>query len=156
MVYRSRSGLGDKASCVGVFNDLRPYAEQLLEWRSGVVMPSLDWMAISIAWDGLETSAYHFTRRRNFYFELEREWSERRGANNPLGDRQEAIAAFKSAAPFVQQLRGLMERCPPFGRDYLALMIALESLETTALHFTRVHSFYGTTGDGAGPTRPAF
>lgn len=156
MVYRARGGLGDNAACVRVFDDLKPYAEQLLALRSRVLGQSPDWMAIGIAWDGLETAAYHFTRRRNFYYELQREWSERQGSNNALGDRQEAIEAFKAMAPYVQKFRRLMERCPPQRRDYLALMIAVESLETAALHFTRVASFYGAQGDSAGPTRAAF
>jgi hypothetical protein len=44
-------------------------------------------------------------------------------------------------------------RCRPFGRDYLALDIAKQTLESAAFHFTRVASFYGAWGDGAGATR---
>lgn len=156
MVHRSRGGIGDKTSCVRVFDEFRPYAAQLADWRSGFHITSADWMAIEIAWDGLQTTAYHFTRRRYFYAEVAQAQPEKIGSNNFLCDRGEAVTAFETLSPFVARFRKLMESCPPYGRDWLALMISVESLETTAMHFTKVAHFYGARGDSAGPTRPAF
>lgn len=73
--------------------------------------------------------------------------------NSRLSDREEAIAAFEGLSPYVERLRALMFGCRPFGRDYLALDIALKSLETAAFHFTRIDAFYGLKGDSAGTAR---
>ena len=155
-MYRPRGGLGDQQACVRVFDDLRPYAEQLAEWRADFPITSPDWMAVGIAWDGLQTTAYHFTRRRYFYAEAEESRPQRLGANNRLNDRHEAIAAFEDLTPFVDRFRRLMESCPPFGRDWLALKISVESLETTAMHFTKLADFYGANGDSTDANRPAY
>ncbi|WP_156378336.1 MULTISPECIES: hypothetical protein [unclassified Phenylobacterium] len=42
----------------------------------------------------------------------------------------------------MNQLRKMQQRCRPFGRDYHAIAIAIEALETTAYHFTRQAHFY--------------
>lgn len=52
------------------------------------------------------------------------------------------VAAFDKLAPYVHQLRLMQQKCRPFGRDYLAIAIALDALETTAYHFTRRPHFY--------------
>lgn len=57
------------------------------------------------------------------------------GVSNP-------VRAFDDLRPYVDQLRALQLKCRPFGRDYLALQIALEALDTTAYHFTRRPHFY--------------
>ena len=41
------------------------------------------------------------------------------------------------------------EAVGPFGRDYHAIAVALEALETTAFHFTREPHFYSTRGQSA-------
>jgi hypothetical protein len=44
-------------------------------------------------------------------------------------------------------LRALQRGCRPFGRDYHAIAVTLDALETTAYHFTRRPHFYGDGGD---------
>lgn len=56
-----------------------------------------------------------------------------------LGD---PVREFEALAPYVDQLRKLQQKCRPFGRDYLAIAIALDALETAAYHFTRRPHFY--------------
>lgn len=70
-----------------------------------------------------------------------------------LGERDAAIRAFEELRPLYEQLRALQRQCKPFGRDYHAIAISLDALETTAYHFTRRPHFYGAVGDSAGPTR---
>ncbi len=50
--------------------------------------------------------------------------------------------AFDQMRPLVKQLGDLKHKCRPFGRDYHALSIALDALETTAFHFTRNPNFF--------------
>ncbi len=54
---------------------------------------------------------------------------------------------FEKLRPYAAQLRALQRGCRPFGRDYHAIAIALEALETAAYHFTRRPHFYGDGGD---------
>jgi hypothetical protein len=61
---------------------------------------------------------------------------------------------FDRLASYWAGLRRLQERCIPSGRDYLALDIAKQSLETAAYHFTRRAGFYGAKNDTAGPIVP--
>jgi hypothetical protein len=56
------------------------------------------------------------------------------------------LVAFEDLRPYVAQLRNLQRRCKPFGRDYHALAVALESLESAAYHFTRQPNFYSASG----------
>lgn len=155
MVHRTYIGLGPPEAAVREFDGLKPYVVQLLALRSECAHLGPDHMAIGIALDGLQTAAYHFTRRRHFYHELEEDGPRTPAGNNRLSDRVEAIAAFQALTPYAGHLRRLQGRCRPFGRDYLALDIARQSLESAAFHFTREASFYGARGDSAGPTRPA-
>ena len=46
----------------------------------------------------------------------------------------------------VDRLRALQRSCRPFGRDYHAISIALDALDTTAFHFTRTPHFYQLGG----------
>ncbi len=57
------------------------------------------------------------------------------GLNDPIRE-------FEALRPYVEQLRRLQQKCRPFGRDYLAIAIAIDALETTAFHFTRRPHFY--------------
>lgn len=70
-----------------------------------------------------------------------------------LGDRATAIKTFERFDDFVRQLEALQRQCRPFGRDYHAIAVALEGIETTAYHFTRRRSFYGARADSVGPIR---
>jgi hypothetical protein len=56
-----------------------------------------------------------------------------------LGD---PVRAFEALRPYVDQLRVMQRQCKPFGRDYHAIAIAIEGLETAAYHFTRRPRFY--------------
>lgn len=58
----------------------------------------------------------------------------------------DAVRAFEAMRPLVEQLRGLQRGCKPFGRDYHALAIAIEGMESAAYHFTRRPHFYGSEG----------
>jgi hypothetical protein len=153
MVSRTYLGLGSPDIAATVFEKLGPFARNLLALRHECVPMGADCMAIGIAMDGLQTAAYHFTRRRYFYPEFVEGIGQSEGLNGRLHDRAEALSAFNALAAYAHQLRLLQGRCRPFGRDYLALDIARQSLETAAFHFTGVECFYGAKGDSAGPTR---
>jgi hypothetical protein len=155
MVHRTYYGLGPPDAAVRAFEGLKPFAAELLALQSECPPREPDDMALSIALDGLQTAAYHFTRRRDFYHELRSDRPPHRPGNNRLRDRAEAIAAFQALTPYVDQLRKLQLECRPFGRDYCALDIAKQSLETAAFHFTREERFYGARSDSVGATRPA-
>jgi hypothetical protein len=155
MVHRTYVGLGAPEACVKIFDDLAPFAEALLDLQWDCPRGGLDHMAMGIAWDGLNTAAHHFTRRRYFYHRLEEAARLKAVGNGRLRDREEAVVAFKALAPHVDRLRALQLRCRPMGRDYLAIAMVRESLESAAFHFTHEDNFYGSRGDSAGPTRPA-
>ncbi|CAN7660087.1 hypothetical protein LJR225_005249 [Phenylobacterium sp. LjRoot225] len=155
MVHRTYYGLGPPDAAVCAFEGLKPYAAELLALQSECRPLGSDYMAVGVALDGLQTAAYHFTRRRDFYHELESGRPTYREGNDRLSDRAEAIATFRALTPHVEQLRKLQLQCRPFGRDYCALEIAKQSLETAAFHFTREERFYAARNDSAGPIRPA-
>ena len=146
-------GLGDP---VREFEILTVYVRELVAMQSECTPMGADDAAIGIALDGLETAAYHFTRRRHFYHAVREYTQEARRTNHRLQDRAEAIKAFKDLAGYHAGLNALQQKCRPFGRDYLALDIAKQGLETAAYHFTRHAAFYGLKGDGAGPATPTF
>lgn len=62
----------------------------------------------------------------------------------------EPVREFEALRPYVNQLRKLQQKCKPFGRDYLAIAIAIDGLESAAYHFTRRPHFYALEG---GPDR---
>lgn len=156
MVHRTYYGLGPAEVAVREFDALQPHVLQMLEMQQECTPFGPDYMAVGIALDGLETAAFHFTRRRNFYHMVRPLQAERREGNGRLADRLEATAAFQALTPYADRLRALQGRCRPFGRDYLALNIARQSLESAAYHFTREAHFYGAKSDSAGPLRPGF
>ena len=61
----------------------------------------------------------------------------------------DAQRKFEELRPLVEQLREMQRGCRPFGRDYHAIAIALEAIETTAFHFTREPHFYTARGHSA-------
>ena len=154
MVHRTYAGL-PREMAIREFEALTPHVRRLLALQAEWAPFGPDHAAFGIALDGAETAAYHFTRRRHFYEALRREVRPAGPGNGRLGDRDEAVAAFEGLTPYVHQLRRLQMRCRPYGRDYLALEIARQSLETAAYHFTRIAGFYGAASDAAGPLRPA-
>jgi hypothetical protein len=57
------------------------------------------------------------------------------------------VARFDELEPLVTKLRAMQLTCRPFGRDYHAIAITLEAIDSTAYHFTRRPHFYSTTGN---------
>lgn len=150
MVARTYVGLGPRDAAIGSFNGLSPYVVELLDLQAECLPLGPDYMAMGIALDGLDTAAFHFTRRRDFYFQIER--PPYREGNRRLKDPVAAAAAFQALDPYVHALRDMRFRCRPFGADYMALTIALEGLDTAVYYFIRETSFYGST-DPSGPVR---
>lgn len=150
MVARTYVGLGPRDSAISSFNGLSPYVVEMLDMQAECLPLGPDYMAMGIALDSLDTAAFHFTRRRDFYFHIER--PAHREGNGRLKDPVAAAASFQALDPYVQALRGMQFRCRPFGADYMALAIALEGLGTAVYHFIRETSFYGST-DPSGPVR---
>lgn len=155
MAHRTYYGLGPADAAVREFDTLRPYVGQMLDLQRECVSMGPDYMAMAIALDGLQTAAYHFTRRPDFYHALqEAAPPPGGGGERRLADKAQAISAFQGLKPYADRLRQLQGQCRPFGHDYLALDIAKQSLETAAFHFTREHAFYGSKSDSAGPLGP--
>ena len=50
--------------------------------------------------------------------------------------------AFDELRPLVARLNAMKIHCRPFGRDYHAISVALDALDTTAFHFTRNPNFF--------------
>lgn len=149
MVHRTYAGLGAPDAAARDFDALRPYVRAIWGLQAVVGYFTRDGSALDIALDSLQTAAFHFTRRPHFY-----------GPKAPLEDaadlRDRAVVAgaFEALRPYASALRHLQSRCRPFGRDWQALNVAVQGLETTAFHFTGVPHFYGSRGDSAGPVRP--
>jgi hypothetical protein len=151
MVARTYYGLGPPDAAIAKFNSLSPYVVELLGLQAECPPRSVDYMALGIALDGLETTAFHFTRHPHFYHHLEEQRPAFREGNGRLQDRQGAIAAFEALEPYDHALRLMQGGCRPFGRDYLAIAIAQETLVTAAYHFTREANFFGAKSDSSGP-----
>jgi hypothetical protein len=154
MVHRTYGGLGSRDVAVKAFEALTPWARRLYEMQWECEPMKADYMAMGVALDGLQAAAYHFTRRRYFYLHVEEERRAHAASNGRLKDQAEAVAAFLELRPYYDQLCALRLRCRPFGGDYLALGIAIDGLDTAALHFTRESAFYGARSDSSGPLRP--
>ena len=149
MVARTYYGLGPREVAIDKFNSLSPHVVDMLEMQAECLPLGPDYMAVGIALDGLDTAAFHFTRRRDFYFQLER--PPYRDGNGRMKSAEGAAEAFKSLAPYSNALRLMQSGCRPFGGDYMALAIAMEALGTAAFHFTRDATFYGSKFDSSGP-----
>lgn len=149
MVHRTYAGLGAPEAAARDFESLRPYVQALWGLQDVVGYFTDDGGALDIALNGLQTAAFHFTRRPHFY-------GPREALPAAADLRQRAVVAmvFEALRPYAQALRHLQSRCRPFGQDWRALDIALKGLETAAFHFTRVPHFYGDRGDSAGAVRP--
>jgi len=156
MVARTYYGLGPPHVAVAAFEKLTPYVVELLALQGECKPMGPDYMAVGVALDGLQTAAFHFTRRPHFYHQLDAERpAYREGANNRLADHDAAVTAFERLTPYADALGRLRSGCRPFGRDYMAVLIAQQSLDTAAFHFTRIAHFYGAKADSAGPLGPS-
>ena len=149
MVHRTYHGLGPPDTAAREFEALRPYVRALWGLQATVGYFTRDGSALDVAVDSLQTAAFHFTRRPHFYGPR----TPLEGASD-LRERSAVAGAFDALRPYAQALRRLQSRCRPFGRDWQALTVAVEGLETTAFHFTGAAHFYGSRGDSAGPVRP--
>lgn len=154
MVRMTYVGLGSRDSAVAEFDALLPHVLLIRRHQEKCWPRGPDDMALEIAVDGLETAAFHFTRRRLYYDRTRVVREHGRNFYPGLGDRVEAIASFGELRPYFQALGVLQHRCKPYGRDYLALDIAKQCLDSAAYHFTRIDAFYGLKGDGAGRRAP--
>jgi hypothetical protein len=151
MVRVTYTGLGGREAAIDAFDDLRRYVLIIRAMQAKCWPLGPDDMALEIAVDGLETAAFHFTRRP-LYYDMTRVAREHgRNYYEGLGDRQACVEAFAALDPYVNQLGALQRRCRPFGRDYLALEIPRQCIGTTAYHFTKMKSFFGAKADSAGP-----
>lgn len=149
MVARTYYGLGPPDAAMSKFKSLSPYVLEMMDLQAECSQFSPDYFAMGIALDGVETAAFHFTRRPRFYFEIER--PAPRVGNGRLKDPEAATAAFETLKPYELALRLMQGGCRPFGRDYMAIAIAKDTLGTAAFHFTRDASFFGAKHDSAGP-----
>ena len=147
-------GIGDRHSTVGLFDRLKPDVLRIRAMQALCAPMGADDSALEIAIGGLETAAFHYTRRPHYFDHTRIERQFGRNYYPGLGERSDAIAAFEALSGYWNCLRGWQRDCRPFGRDWRALDIAKQCLETTAYHFTRRGGFYGAKCDSAGPVRP--
>lgn len=154
MVRITYTGLGDKEAAIREFDALKPHVLLIRALQAKCWPLGPDDMALEIAVDGLESAAFHFTRRP-LYFDATRV-QRQHGQNfyEGLGHRAAAIQAFEGLAPYASRLRALQGSCRPYGRDWMALDIPRQCLGSATYHFTKIAAFYGAKGDSAGPTRP--
>ena len=151
MVRMTYPGLGDSRATVGTFDALTPHVLMIRALQQKCWPLGPDDMALQIAVDGLESAAYHFTRRPLYFAATRVQRQHGQNFYPGLGDRYAATAAFEGLAPYATSLGALQRHCRPFGRDYLALDIPRQCLGSSAYHFTRIAAFYGAKADSAGP-----
>jgi hypothetical protein len=137
-----------------VFDGLTPHvllirALQAKCWHLGP-----DDLALEIAVDGLESAAFHFTRRPLYFDGTRVQRQHGQDFYEGLGDRGAAIQALESLGPLYDRLRALQSHCRPYGRDWMALDIPRQCLGSAAYHFTKIAAFYGAKADSAGPIGP--
>jgi hypothetical protein len=63
-------------------------------------------------------------------------------------------AEMDALKPMAKALRRMQTQLRPFGRDYLAVMVALQSLDETAEQLTGRRHVFGAQHDTVGPIRP--
>lgn len=141
MVHRIYAGLGPPDHARRRFSELTPWVRELKSLQAECPATTSDWLALNVALDALQTAAYHFTRRPDFFFDVE-VCAASRTSNSRLRDRDEARAAFIALRPYADHLRKMQQQCRPYGADYCALALALDGLFTSAFHFTRDDKIY--------------
>lgn len=154
MVRVAYTGLGTRDAAIRAFDSLTPHVLVIRAMQAKCWPLGPDDMALQIAVNGLESAAFHFTRRP-LYFDMTR--VERQHGQNfyeGLGDRADCIQAFEGLEPYSKRLGALQHSCRPFGRDWMALDIPRQCLGSAAYHFTKLAAFYGARGDSSGPLGP--
>ncbi|ODT86695.1 hypothetical protein [Phenylobacterium sp. SCN 70-31] len=152
MVHRTYAGLGSPDLAIPAFNKLTPWAKRLLELQGQFDRFTAGWLAFGIAIEALETTAYHFTRRPRFYERLSEEMTPAPGTSL-LGQPAEVIKTFIGLTPYHDALISMLQQCRPMGRDYMAILIAKDGLDSAAYHFTREDRFFAPRSDSTGPIR---
>ena len=135
MVRMTYPGLGTPEAAVREFDAFRPYVRALRILQRDCAPDSPDFLALDIPVDGLETAAFHFTRRPHYYEDLRLPAEPWRTDHPGLGHNA-AIAAFGELEPYVRLFAAMRLRCRPQGRDYQAIRIATAALDTAVYHFT--------------------
>jgi hypothetical protein len=153
MVRMTYPGLGTREAAVTEFDAFKPYVTALRAMQFDCPPDSPECLTLDIPILGLETTAFHFTRRPHYYDQL-RVLRDRWRTDYPGLGENAAVAAFADLAPYVRRLGALKFKCRPFGRDYQALCIATTALNTAVYHFTKEAAFYGLKGDSAGRFGP--
>lgn len=148
-----KAGIGPPGAAFRIFDDLTADVLLIRGMQAKCAQMDADDKALQIAVEGLETAAYHFTRRRLYYEQIKVDRPFGQNFFPGLGERAEVIATLDTLIPYAKRLRDLQWGCTPFGRDYLALDIPLLCLGTMAYHFTKIASYYGARGESGGPCR---
>jgi hypothetical protein len=154
MVRMTYAGLGDRYAAVRTFDGLKPDVLLIRALQAKCWPLGPDDMALQIAVNGLESAAFHFTRRPLYFDTTRVQRQPGQKFFEGLGGQAAAVQAFEKLSPYAHRLRALQGQCRPFGRDWLALDIPRQCLGSAAYHFTRAAHFYGAKGDSAGPARP--
>jgi hypothetical protein len=143
MVRVAYPGLGTPLAAVSDFEGFKPYVTALRTMQQDCRPDGGDFLALDIPVHGLETAAFHFTRRPYFYDALRLPIDRYRTDHIGLGPNA-AVAAFRDLEPYWRRVRDLQLKCRPFGRDYQALGIISETMTTAAYHFTGDPHFFRT------------
>jgi hypothetical protein len=101
MARQTYVGLGRPEWAMKEFDAFLPYVKMIRAMQAECAPMGPDDNALKIAIDGLETAAYHFTRRPMYFdmYPADRDW--RRNYYPGLGDeRKELIADFDALLTF--------------------------------------------------------
>jgi hypothetical protein len=142
MVRVSYPGLGTPLAAVSTFEGFNSYVTALRMMQQDCRPDGPGFLALDIPVHGLETAAFHFTRRPHYYDALRLPVDRYRTDHTGLG-LNAATAAFRELEPYMKRVRDLQFKCRPFGRGYQALGIISETLTTAAYHFTGDAHFFG-------------
>lgn len=143
MVKLNYVGLGDAKAAVGTFDAMLPHVLLIRAMQDRCFPMGPDDSALEIAVDGLEFAAFHFTRRPLYFDATRLRRNLGRNYYPGLGDQEEALAEFTTLKPYWKALRDLQGFCRPLGRDWLALNIARQGLESATYYFTKRTDLYG-------------
>ena len=144
MTHRTYTGIRAERA-IEEFTSLRPWVLKMLGMRAACPMLGSDDCAMLVPLTGLQTAAYHFTRRRHFYEEIE---TTPDYPPEDLSTPEAKEAAFLALKPYFSAIRRLQDFCRPYGPDWCALEIPRQGLCTAAMHFTGKPDFYAARPPG--------